>query len=177
MAVLLYLCFPFGRSRRLPLVACRFLLPWSRFTENRIVLSNVSWQFGPSSFVLGHFFLFDVGLGLNMKRAGVTRFFGPTAIVFSVFIKNKLYPKQKFIKNFHCGCIEWVWIWLPHSKSNTDWYCQKKKNNLCIINEVAMKIWHSNTKICLESKHSKHMLKKKNWHTYEIYLCLINFYA
>ena len=30
------------------------------------------------SFVLGHFFLLDVGLGLNMRWAGVTRFFGPT---------------------------------------------------------------------------------------------------
>ena len=32
---------------------------------------------------------------------------------------------------------------------------------LCLINEAAMEIWHSNTKICLESKYSKRMLKKK----------------
>ena len=38
---------------------------------------------------------------------------------------------------------------------------KRKKKNLCIINEAAMEIWHSNTKICLESKHSKRMLKKK----------------
>ena len=109
MVVLLHLCFPFGRSRRLPLVACRFLIPWSRFTENRIVLSNVYWQFGPSSFVLGHFFLFDVSLGLNMKWAGVTRFFGPTAIVFSIFNKNKLYPNglAKIYKNFSLW-LHWV---------------------------------------------------------------------
>ena len=37
----------------------------------------------------------------------------------------------------------------------------KRKKKLCIINEAAMEIWHSNTKICLESKHLKHMLKKK----------------
>ena len=37
MAVSLHLCFPLGRSRRLPLGACRFLLLWSRFVENRIV--------------------------------------------------------------------------------------------------------------------------------------------
>ena len=109
MAVSLHLCFPLGRSGRLPLVACRFLLSWSRSVENRIVLVNVSWQFGPSSFVLGHFFLFDVGLGLNMKRAGVTKFFGPTAIVFSVFIKNKLYPNRltKIYKNFSLW-LHWV---------------------------------------------------------------------
>ena len=78
MAVLLHLCFPLGRSGGLPLVACYFLLPWSWFAENRIVLGNVSWQFGPSSFVLGHFFLLGVGLGLDMKWAGVVKFFGPT---------------------------------------------------------------------------------------------------
>ena len=29
-------------------------------------------------FVLEHFFLLGVGLGLDMKWAGVTKFFGPT---------------------------------------------------------------------------------------------------
>ena len=47
MAVSLHLCFPLGRSRRLPSVACHPLLTWSRVAENRIVLGNVSWQFGP----------------------------------------------------------------------------------------------------------------------------------
>ena len=76
--VSLHLCFPLGHSRKLPLVACHFLLPWFRFAKNKIVLDNVSWQFGPSSFVLGHFFLLGMGLGLDMKWAGVSRFFGPT---------------------------------------------------------------------------------------------------
>ena len=80
-ADLLHLCFPLGHSGRLPMVVCRFLLPWSRFAENRIVLDNVSWQFGPSSFVLGHFFLLGVGLGLDMKWAGVAKFFGPTFFI------------------------------------------------------------------------------------------------
>ena len=74
----LHLCFPLGCSGRLPLVVCRFLLPWSRFAKNRIVLGNVSWQFRPSSFVLGHFFLLGVSLGLDMKWARVAKFFGPT---------------------------------------------------------------------------------------------------
>ena len=78
MTVSLHLCFPLGRSERLPLVACYFILSWSRFAENRIVLGNVSWQFGPSLFVLRHFFLLGVGLGLDMKWAGVAKFFGPT---------------------------------------------------------------------------------------------------
>ena len=78
MADLLHLYFPLGRSGRLPLVACHFFLPWPRFAEDRIVLGNVSWQFGPSSFVFGHFFLLGVGLGLDMKWAGFAKFFGPT---------------------------------------------------------------------------------------------------
>ena len=78
MAGPLHLCFPLGCSRRLPLVVCHFLLPWSRLVENRIVLSNVSWQFKPSLFILRHFFLFGVGLGLDVKWAGVAKFFGPT---------------------------------------------------------------------------------------------------
>ena len=76
--VSLHLCFPLGHSRKLPLVACHFLLPWFRFAKNKTVLDNVSWQFGPSSFVLGHFFLLGMGLGLDMKWVGVSRFFGPS---------------------------------------------------------------------------------------------------
>ena len=78
MAVSLHLRFPLGRSGRLPLVACCFLLPRSRFAENRIVLGNASWRFGLSSFVLEYFFLIGVGLRLDMKWAGVAKFFGPT---------------------------------------------------------------------------------------------------
>ena len=74
----MHLCFPLGRSGRLPLVVCRFLLPWSWFAENRIVLGNVSWQLGPSSFVLGHFFFLGVSLGFDMKWVEVAKFFGPT---------------------------------------------------------------------------------------------------
>ena len=81
MAISLHLRFPLGRFGRLPLVACRFFLSRSQFAENRIVLSNASWQFGPSSFVLRHFFLLDVGLGLDMKWVEVAKFFGPTVII------------------------------------------------------------------------------------------------
>ena len=42
----------------------------------------VFWQFGPSLLVLRHFFLLGVGLGLDMKWAGVSRIFDPT-ITFS----------------------------------------------------------------------------------------------
>ena len=41
---------------------------------DRIVLSNVTWQFGPSLFVLG------VGLMPDMKWAGVAKSFGPTIL-------------------------------------------------------------------------------------------------
>ena len=82
IAGLLHLCFPLGHSRRLPLVACRFLLPWSRLAKNRIVLSNISWQFEPSLFVLRHFFLFGMSLGLDVKWAGVAKFFVPTIYIY-----------------------------------------------------------------------------------------------
>ena len=45
IAVSLHLCFPLGCFGKLPLVACRFLLPWFWYAENKIVLSNISWQF------------------------------------------------------------------------------------------------------------------------------------
>ena len=77
----LHLCFPLGRSRRLPLAACHCFLSWPRFAEDRIILGNVSWQFRPSSFVLGHFFLLGMGFGLDMKWAGVAKFFSPTIII------------------------------------------------------------------------------------------------
>ena len=82
IAGLLHLCFPLGHSRRLPLVACRFLLPWSRLAKNRIVLSNIYWQFEPSLFVLRHFFLFSMSLGLDVKWAGVAKFFVPTIYIY-----------------------------------------------------------------------------------------------
>ena len=38
----------------------------------------ISWQFGFLLFVLGHFFLLGMDLGLDMKWAGVPKSFGPT---------------------------------------------------------------------------------------------------
>ena len=72
MADPLCLSFFLGCSARLPLMVCRFSLLWSRFVENKIVLGDVSRQFGLSSFIL------CVGLGLSIKWAGVAKFFNPT---------------------------------------------------------------------------------------------------
>ena len=49
---------------------------WS--TANKVVLGSISWQSGFPLFVLGHFFLLGMGLGFDMKWAGVPRSFGPT---------------------------------------------------------------------------------------------------
>ena len=54
--------------------------------EDRIVLDDAAWQFGLSSFVLGHFFFLGVGLGLSIKWAGVAKFNDPT-----IYILLKLY--------------------------------------------------------------------------------------
>ena len=70
--------FFLGCPGRLSLKICCPSFLWSQLAEDRIVLGNVSWQFGPSSFVFRHFFLLGVGLGLDMKWAGFAKFFGPT---------------------------------------------------------------------------------------------------
>ena len=49
--------------------------------ENRVVLGNVSRLFGLFLFVLDHFSLLGMGLGLSMKWAGVVKFFGPTIVI------------------------------------------------------------------------------------------------
>ena len=98
----LHLCFPLGRSGRLPLAACCFYLPWSQFAKDRIVLGNVSWQFGHSLFILGHFFLLNVGLVLDMKWVGVAKFFGPTHCN-TIFVFSLCTFIYLFLKLF------WVW--------------------------------------------------------------------
>ena len=80
--------FCLGRPGRLSLRVCRFILPWLRFVKDRIVLGNVSWQFGPSSFVLGHFFLLDMGLGLHMKWAGL-----PNSLTLQILLMSHLASK------------------------------------------------------------------------------------
>jgi len=80
MADPLYLSFFFGCPGRLPLMAYRSFLLWSWLAENMIVLGDVSWQFGLSSFVLGHFFFLGVRLRLSIKWAGVAKFFDPTSM-------------------------------------------------------------------------------------------------
>ena len=49
--------------------------------EDRIVLGDVSWQLGLSLLILRHFFLLGVGLGFDMRWAGVAKSFGPTGTV------------------------------------------------------------------------------------------------
>ena len=61
-------------------MAGRSSLLGSRLVEDRIVLGDVSGPFGLSLFVLGHFFLLCVGLGLSIKWAGVVKFFDPTLL-------------------------------------------------------------------------------------------------
>ena len=69
---------PLGCSRGLPLAAWCFPLLWFWSAKDRVVLDSISWQSRFPLFVLGHFFLLSVGLGLDMKWAGVLRSFGPT---------------------------------------------------------------------------------------------------
>ena len=69
---------PLRCSRGLPLATWRFPFPWFWSAEDRVVLGSISWQSGFPLFVLGYFFLLGMGLGLDMRWAGVPRSFGPT---------------------------------------------------------------------------------------------------
>ena len=50
---------------------------WSWFVEDRFVLGSIFWQSGFPSFVLGHFFLLGLGLGLDMKWAELCQILQP----------------------------------------------------------------------------------------------------
>ena len=63
--------------------------------EDRIVLGDVSWQFGLSLFVLERFFLLGMGLGLCMKWAGAVKFFDPTLLILILKKKRKKKKKKK----------------------------------------------------------------------------------
>ena len=69
---------PLGSSRRLPLATWCLPLLWFRSAEDMVVLGSISWQPGFPLFILGHFFLLSMGLGLDMKWAGIPKSFGPT---------------------------------------------------------------------------------------------------
>ena len=70
--------FYLKRLKRLSLRACRSSFLQFRLAEDKIVLNDIFWQLGPSLFVLRHFFLLGMDLGLDMKWTGVAKFFGPT---------------------------------------------------------------------------------------------------
>ena len=68
---------PLGSFRGLPRATWRLPLLWSWSAEDKVVLSSIFWQSGFPSFVLGHFFLLGVGLGLDMKWAGLFQILQP----------------------------------------------------------------------------------------------------
>ena len=70
-------------------------------TKDRIVLGDVSWQFGLSLFVLGRFFLLGIGLGLCMKWAGVAEFFAPTRTNRRKFIQYLRYVRNLLEESFN----------------------------------------------------------------------------
>ena len=68
---------PLGSFRGLPRATWRLPLLWSWSAEDKVVLGSIFWQSGFPSFVLGHFFLLGVGLGLDMKWAGLCQILQP----------------------------------------------------------------------------------------------------
>ena len=79
---------PLGCSKGLLLATWCFPLPWFWSTEDRVVLGSISWQSRFHLFVLEHFFLLGIGLGLDMKWTGVLRSFGPTIIITKILTKH-----------------------------------------------------------------------------------------
>ena len=79
-------------------MACRSSLPGSGLAENRIVLVDVSGPFGLPSFVLGHFFLLGVGLGLSIKWVRVVKFFDPTLTNALWTMVNNLFRENFYEK-------------------------------------------------------------------------------
>ena len=77
-------------------MADRSSLLGSGLAKDRIVLGDVSSPLGPSLFVLSHFFLLSVGLGLSMRWAEVVKFFDPT--IFIIAEVSVLYRLNKIIK-------------------------------------------------------------------------------
>ena len=65
-------------SSGLPRVTWRVPFPLFWPAEERVILGSTIWWSEFPSFVLGYFFLLGVGLGLDIKWAGVPKSFGPT---------------------------------------------------------------------------------------------------
>ena len=63
-------------------MADRSSLLGSGLAKDRIVLGYVSWPFELSLFLLG------VGLGLNMRWAGVVKIFDPPLIILKIRFQN-----------------------------------------------------------------------------------------
>ena len=78
-------------------MACHSSLLGSQLAENRIVLGDASWQFGLSSFVLRHFFLLGVSLGLSIRWAGVVKFFDPTYTYIKIYLYRLKIKLCKFV--------------------------------------------------------------------------------
>ena len=72
------------------MTGCSSLLG-SRLAEDTIVLGDVSGPFGPSLFVLGHFFLLDIGLRPSMRWAGVVKFFDPIGSISVIFMFHEYF--------------------------------------------------------------------------------------
>ena len=89
---------PLGSSRGLPQATWRLPLLWFWSAKDRVLLGTIFWQSGFPSFVLGNFFLLDVGLGLDMEWTEVSRSLWPHILFFILYLF--LHFSIIFIRNF-----------------------------------------------------------------------------
>ena len=105
-----------GSSRGLRPAMWRLPLQWFWSAEDRVVLGNIFWQSRFPSFVLGHFFILGVGIGLDMKWAGLCQILQPHNSPSKSYCPA---PRTKrrilmFLSLYH-GRLSLVPLWAPGS--------------------------------------------------------------
>ena len=156
---------------RLSLKACRLSFLWSRLAEDKIVLGDISWQFGLSLFILRRFFLLGMGLGLCMKWAKAAEFFDLTTpvtylfflhidhfcpyylgIFFSFFIQPKNFHFLKHLLatySYYSFKKELFILISIFSLYHFYYYCRgptTSLSNTCSKNKLQINLFHSQTK-------------------------------
>ena len=107
---------PLGCSRGLPLAAWRFPFRCFCFAEDRVILNSISWQSGLLLFVLEHFFIFGMGLGLDMKWARLCQILQPhNSPLKSYYLAPQMEMRVLMFSGLYHGRLSLVPLWAPRS--------------------------------------------------------------
>ena len=107
---------PLGSSRGLFLVMWRLPLQWFWSAEDKVIIGNISWQSGFLLFVLGHFFIFGMGLGLDMKWARLCQILQPhNSPSKSYYLAPQMEMRVLMFSGLYHGRLSLVPLWAPRS--------------------------------------------------------------